>query len=262
MKKYLNYFKIIIGHTSISNVFCMALLMLVFLSCQDDDIVDERTPTIQINGIVKDEINEVPKGDDAFSVNIIIADNVGLLNYKVQVDSASVNVYSAETTDLKYKLQHETIVLDNLASNYLYDIKFIVQDVNLNSESFQFQLRISDFIKYDYLGLVGDATLAGWNPGASEGMIKDASDEAIFTYAGPLSSSGEGAVKIATFTGDWCDGDWLYAPQPNQNIEEESNFVINNCGGPDNKWQITEATAGDYLVTVNLRDESIKFERQ
>ncbi len=244
-------------------LFTIAFFSLLFLSCEDDDdILDDRVPTIQVEGVANDEIKETTLSTEGFPLNMIIADNSGLLNYTVDVDSASVNVLSFQSSDLKYKLEHETIMLDDIAVNYLYDIKIVVEDINSNTSTFQFKLRINDFKKYDYLGLVGDATLAGWNPAASEAMTKDDVDPALFTYVGPLMASGEGAFKIAAYSGDWCDGDWLFASEANKSITEKDKYVINDCGGPDNKWQVTGATEGNYLITVNLRNKTIKFEFQ
>ncbi|WP_031426767.1 SusF/SusE family outer membrane protein [Flavimarina sp. Hel_I_48] len=240
--------------------FCFLLILLT--GCTDDDTLDERLPTIDVEGIEMNEIKETPSTEEGFILKMIIADNAGLLKYKIEVDSASAEVFTFENSDLQYKLEHADISLENLSTNYLYDVKIIVDDINSNSSIFEFKLRINDFQKYDYLGLVGDATTAGWNPGASAEMVQDPSDPAIFTYEGSLKSTGEGALKIATFLGDWCDGEWLYAPQPNQNIEASAGFVINGCGGPDDKWQVTEETEGNYLITVNLRAKTIDFQKQ
>ena len=243
-------------------VCCTLLVSLAFSSCEDDEVFDDRMPTIRVEGVANDATWETTASGNAFSLKMIVADNVGLKDYTVAVDSASVNVFSMSSSQFDYKLQHEEVVLNNLAKNFLYQVKITVNDVNANTANFQFQLRINDFQQYAYLGLVGDATVAGWNPGASAAMVQDPDDKAIFTYTGPLKATGEGAIKIASYLGGWCDGDWLFAPQANESIDGASGFVINNCNGPDNKWQVTAANEGNYLVTVNLRNKTINFEKQ
>lgn len=243
-------------------VLTSLLVLVVLYGCESDDTLDDRAPTLKIDGVVKDEIKETSLTNDGVFLNMIIADNVGLKKYNVDIDSASVNVFSKEFSNLQYKLEHKKVELDMLAINYLYDVQITVEDINSNVTSFQFQIRINNFQKYEYLGLVGDATTAGWNPDASAAFTPDPDDPALFTYEGPFSATGEGAFKIATKLGGWCDGDWLFAPQANQSIAQKTSFVINDCGGPDNKWQVTGETAGTYLVTVDLREKTIDFEKK
>ena len=249
-------------HNQLNYVFTLLLVLVVLVGCESDDTLDDRAPTITVDGVVPDEIKETSLTSEGVFLNMIIADNEGLMKYKVDIDSASATVFSKESASLQYKLEHKKIELDMLAINYLYDVKITVEDINSNVTNFQFQIRINNFQKYEYLGLVGDATTAGWNPDASAAMTKDPDDPALFTYEGPFSASGEGAFKIATKLGGWCDGDWLFAPQPNQSIAQKTGFVINDCGGPDNKWQVTDETAGNYLVTVDLRAKTINFEKK
>lgn len=249
------------GHLRLAKYTFLVLVFALGFGCQKDDPVDEREPTIQVEDIENNETKEAQYSSEGYPINFIIADNAGLSSYTVEVDSASVNVFSYTSTEFSHKLEHKSITLDNLSTNYLYDVTISVTDINSHSTSFEFKLKLNDFIRYEYLGLVGDATLAGWNPGASEAMQQDPDDPAIFTYSGPLSANGEGAFKIATFTGDWCDGEWFYASEPNRTITEQDNYVVNDCGGPDNKWQVTEETQGNYLITVNLRDRTIDFEQ-
>ncbi len=243
----------------------LVLVVLIFsvISCNNDDgVEDNRVPTISVDGISMDQTVVSEFSSEGYKLNMIIADNVGLNEVLIEVDSASNVVETMSIKNFKYKLEHKSVTFSNLSTDYLYDVKITLTDVNSNSNNFNFKLQLNDFKRYDYLGLVGDATLAGWNPSASEAMTQDPNDPAIFTYTGPLAANGEGAFKIATFVGDWCNGEWLYASEANKSITESDGFVINGCGGPDNKWKVTEETAGDYLITVNLREKSISFEKQ
>ncbi len=113
---------------------------------------------------------------------------------------------------------------------------------------------------YANLYAIGDAVPNGWIPqNPEEAFTQDAVDPFVFTYQVYLSP---GELKIATFTGEWCDGDWLNASEANQPIAEAGYIATTGCDGPDNKWIVTEETEGNYLITVDLYNETIVFEKQ
>lgn len=96
------------------------------------------------------------------------------------------------------------------------------------------------------LYLIGDAGPNGWNIGSPEPMTKNG---AVYTYTGPLTP---GELKISKFTGDWCDGEWINAASPDQEITNGTYITTQGCNGPDNKWRVTDATAGDYTISIDL----------
>lgn len=106
------------------------------------------------------------------------------------------------------------------------------------------------------LYLVGDAAPNGWNIGDPTPMVQDAANAQLFTWQGVLKA---GELKISTFTGDWCDGQWLNAGTPDQGISEATYIVTNGCEGPDNKWRVAEDEAGIYLLSIDLSAETIVF---
>ena len=113
---------------------------------------------------------------------------------------------------------------------------------------------------YSELYMQGDATENGWNIGAPEvGFTQSNSDPFIFTYRGILTP---GEFKISTYTGDWCDADWLHPTQADASPEAGTYEAHLGCTGPDYKWRITEDNQGEYLITVNLFDHTINFEAQ
>ncbi|MCK9207301.1 MAG: SusF/SusE family outer membrane protein [Salinivirgaceae bacterium] len=109
---------------------------------------------------------------------------------------------------------------------------------------------------YDSVFLVGDATPSGWNIGSPVPMIRDATDTNIFTWSGILTG---GHIKLSTFTGNWCDGDWLNASVAEQPIDSASYLITHGCDGPDNQWVVANDEAGKYQLTVNFSDEIIQF---
>ena len=112
---------------------------------------------------------------------------------------------------------------------------------------------------YNHLFIVGDASPSGWNIGSPEAFTQDSINPFVFVFEGLLTP---GDLKISTFKGDWCDGDWINAPQNAYDITNTDYIVTNGCDGPDNKWTITSATQGIYIITVNLLNETIRFELQ
>ena len=130
--------------------------------------------------------------------------------------------------------------------------------VDLENETVKFE-KLTPGISEIYA--IGDASPNGWAPqNPSEAFTQDAVDPFIFTYEAYLSP---GELKLSTFKGEWCDGDWINAAEADANIADASEFILTHgCDGPDNKWRVTEETEGDYLITVNLYDQSISFEKQ
>lgn len=130
--------------------------------------------------------------------------------------------------------------------------------VNLQNNTISFEELTPE---YSELYLIGDAGPNGWNIGSpSEAFTQNESDPFIFTYQVFLNP---GNLKISTYTGDWCDDDWLHAPQANTSVTDASEFVVfMGCEGPDEQWLVTEETKGNYLITVDLYNQTINFEAQ
>lgn len=130
----------------------------------------------------------------------------------------------------------------------------ITVDFSANTISFEEQ-----FPQFSALYIVGDASSSGWNIGSPEAFTQSEADAFEFTYQGTLTP---GALKISTFSGDWCDGNWINSPQDGYELTNTDYIITNGCEGPDNKWEVTSSTQGIYIITVNLHDETIKFELQ
>lgn len=111
--------------------------------------------------------------------------------------------------------------------------------------------------KYDSLYIVGDASPSGWNIATPEAFTRDSEDPYVFTFEGDFTP---GEFKISTFTGDWCEGDWINATQPDQVLTATDYIITQGCDGPDNKWRVTEETQGRYLITVDLFNRTITIE--
>lgn len=140
-----------------------------------------------------------------------------------------------------------------------YTVKLTVMNEG-GSESFSMDIEVKDVAPdYDNLYIVGDSSPSGWNIASPETFTQDSSNPFVFTYEALLTP---GVFKISTFTGDWCDGDWINSPNDGDDLSSNQFIITNGCDGPDNKWTVTSRNEGNYLITVNLSDETIKFELQ
>ncbi len=110
---------------------------------------------------------------------------------------------------------------------------------------------------YESLFLLGDATPAGWNIQSPIPLVKNETNPFLFTWEGLLVP---GELKFSTYTGDWCDGEWINASQPNQAISATDYIITNGCDGPDNKWIVTAGEAGDYMISIDLRNRTVSIE--
>jgi len=128
--------------------------------------------------------------------------------------------------------------------------------VDLQAQSISFEKLTAP---YSELYALGDAVPNGWNIGAPEQSFAQSElDPFVFSYQLSLTP---GDFKIATYTGDWCDGDWLHPVQADAPAADGSYEAHMGCTGPDYKWRVTEETQGEYLITVNLYTGNIKFEK-
>ncbi len=148
------------------------------------------------------------------------------------------------------------------------DYKWLVEvpgiynvEVDLENEVITITLVKAIDVTYDMVYLLGDATPAGWIIGSPEPMVQDPENELVFTWEGTLTA---GELKFPTFAGDWCDGDWLLATVADQPLSNSAYNVFAGCppSDVDLKWRVTDADTGTYIVTVDLENEQILFDKQ
>ena len=108
---------------------------------------------------------------------------------------------------------------------------------------------------YTKLWLIGDATAGGWSLNAATPLTVSPSNPFIFTFTGPLVA---GEFKVATALDFNAP---FYRPLVNHPDLSGTDVVV-TAGSPDNKWQITSATAGNYLITLNTLDNTIAIVKQ
>ena len=252
--------KTVLGRKARLPFYCLLALFFWVTACEEEEQEDQRMPTVVIDAIAEGDTLSMRWLEGGNTFDMVLADGAGLASCTVNIDSAGQNVFTITATDFQFRQEHKTIGFTGLAANYVYQVSVLVKDVNNHATTLNFRLLLTSAATpaFTYLGLVGDATPAGWNPGGSTAFVRDAANPFVFTYQGPLNA---GEIKIATFLGDWCDGQWLNAAVADQAITSASYIVTNGCDGPDNKWRVQAAAAGNYLVTVNLAEETIVFQK-
>jgi hypothetical protein len=144
------------------------------------------------------------------------------------------------------------------------DNKWLVDSIEAGLYSIFVDLQYN-YIKFNKIDLytaihiVGDASPSGWNIASPEAFTQDSEDETVFTWTGNLT---QGELKFSTFTGDWCDGDWLLAPEANHNLTTDLYTTYTGCppGEEDLKWLVGETDAGSYIITINVLTKEVSFE--
>jgi len=136
------------------------------------------------------------------------------------------------------------------------EISIYVITVDLQEETVSFAYKGPLEVDYDNLYLVGNALASGWSIENPTPMTQNSTYPWVFTYEGFLSI---GEFKISTFTGDWCDGDWIRPPSMHPPLSDTDIIITPGCpaDGEDYTWEITPNDVGDYHITVDIKEETI-----
>ena len=144
----------------------------------------------------------------------------------------------------------------------------ICVDIRTNKE----RMMMREFVPYDMIYLVGDATPNGWDLGNATPMM--ATDNPyVFTWIGNLTA---GELKFSCDKkSDW-NGAWFMNASgngvaPTGEVENtlfidksddylKSQYLDFSIGDVDQKWKIT--SAGRYAITLNQLDETISIVKQ
>ena len=168
----------------------------------------------------------------------------------------------------------------SFVAGYDPDNKWFLQDnetgkaykicVDIRTDKERMMMR--EFIPYEMIYLVGDATPNGWDLGNATAMMATDSPY-IFTWTGTLTS---GEIKFSCDKkSDW-NGAWLMnangnGVEPTGDIEQalfidksddylKNQYLDINIGDVDNKWRIM--SAGTYTITVNQLEETVSIVKQ
>ena len=126
--------------------------------------------------------------------------------------------------------------------NYTVDVDVKAMTISINSVGGEI---------YKHVYMIGDATPGGWSWDNITEL--EHPEPNIFTYEGFLN---RGEIKFPTeLKSDWS-GEMLYAPTADCNPAENGTYDAHK-GEPDNKWTIH--TAGDWSITINIKNTTISF---
>lgn len=126
--------------------------------------------------------------------------------------------------------------------NYTVDVDVKAMTISINSIGGEI---------YKHVYMIGDATPGGWSWDNITEL--EHPEPNIFTYEGFLN---RGEIKFPTeLKSDWS-GEMLYAPTADCNPAENGTYDAHK-GEPDNKWTIH--TAGDWSITINIKNTTISF---
>ena len=121
----------------------------------------------------------------------------------------------------------------------------------LELDLYDYTISIEPFILY----IIGSATPVGWDISNAIELEQDPENWYIFRYEGPLTA-GEFKFPINRQT-DWAQD--MYMKDPT-----DPSKMYRHTGGEedDEKWVFTEADAGNYILTVNVKDLTIDIQKQ
>ncbi len=186
------------------------------------------------------------------------------------------NMYKATQHHAPYSDTNMTFV-----SGYTPDEKWYLQDseagkackICVDIRSGQERMLMREFIPYDMIYLVGDATPNGWDLANAIAMTAVAGDPYTFTWTGTLNA-GElkfSCDKQADWNGAWfmCSSGNDVAPTGSTEhalfIDKSDNdfrkqYIEINVGDIDQKWKV--ASSGTYTITLNQLTETVSIVQQ
>lgn len=212
--------------------------------------------------LLTSEVADVTLSGLTASVGTLTPDfDVSVTNFFLSVPAGNTSVeLTATTTDPEATVDGDGVI-DLSDGDTIVSIEVTGKD-QINKFTYHVSISIIEEGEiYSALYLVGDATPAGWNIGSPEPMIQDEDNVNLYTWQGDLFA---GELKFSTFTGDWCDGDWLLATAPDQTLDNGGYTIYTGCapGEEDFKWRVSADSIGEWIITVDLENEIITFDYQ
>lgn len=184
------------------------------------------------------------------------------------------NMYKAQNANASY-----TDAAVSFVSGFDPDNKWVLQDNECNKaykicmdiRTDKERMMMTEFIPYEMIYLVGDATPCGWSIDDATPM-QATEDPYVFTWKGTLNA---GEMKLTCDKkSDW-NGAWFMPTEGDKEPagEEEPMLFVDKSddsfkaqyldvmiGGVDQKWRIK--SSGVYLITLNQLEETISIVKQ
>ncbi|MCF8227024.1 MAG: SusF/SusE family outer membrane protein [Bacteroidales bacterium] len=212
--------------------------------------------------LLTSEVADVTLSGLTASVGTLTPDfDQSVKNFFLSVPAGTTSVeINATTTDPEASVEGDGVI-DLSEGDTIVAIEVTGKD-QINKFTYYVSISIVEEGEiYSALYLVGDASPAGWNISDPEPMIQDEENLNLFTWQGDLFA---GELKFSTFTGDWCDGDWLLATAADQTLDHGEYTIYTGCAPEeeDFKWRVSEEQIGEWIITVDLENELISFDYQ
>ena len=126
---------------------------------------------------------------------------------------------------------------------------------NLIFNEYTREYNLAKSSKYNYIGIVGDATAFGWNP-IGIPMEKIITNPGQFSWEGKLT---RGTLKFHTCSGSWEEGEWIHPLKDNEQLKVSKFNIYADGKGADYKWKIERD--GIYKIIINLNNMSVEIKR-
>lgn len=126
--------------------------------------------------------------------------------------------------------------------------------LNISSSPF---IRITPFVPYENVYILGDATTAGWDVDHPIAMTADAGDDNVFTWTGELS---KGQFRFPLSVGN-MEGDIFMAPSSDAGLNS-TQVAFAPDGTPVNNFKVNSGEGGIYKITLNQLKETISIVKQ
>lgn len=123
---------------------------------------------------------------------------------------------------------------------------------------------IPNEVPYKTIWILGDATAAGWDLSATAkqmfGYDYDATQQGIFTWKGDLKA---GTFKFPLNLDGYGSIDYLMPSNANgegyASLSETSIQYVSRNDNKDYQWKVEASEAGEYLITLDVMNNKIKF---
>lgn len=252
-------------------ILCALFMALMNTSCEDllsDPILnnnDELKLTVSSSEVILDE----RKPNENLTFNWTTGTNKGTsasINYVLQIDKEGKNfanpleyemgtnkfLFSLNWSSLNYILLNTFGVQPGIAQKFEARLTATVSNASVEAQVSTVSFTITPYLPVSKeLYIIGSATSVGWDISKALPFTLSTTTPGVFVYQGQLNT---GTFKLP-INRDGCFCQDFYTKDPTDAAK-----MVHNIGGSgqDLQWQITQA--GQYKVTADLLNLTIKIE--
>ena len=253
------------------SILSVLFLALMNTSCEDvlSDSIQNYNDELKLSASNQEVVLDERKPNENLTFKWTTGTNKGTgaaISYVLQIDKEGNNFatpldYQMGKNVFTYSLNWATlnsILLNTFGvqpgATQKIEARIIatVSNQNVEKQISKVVVNITTFVPVSsQLYMVGSATSVGWNVSSAVPMTLSTSQPGTFVYQGPLNS---GSFKLpVNRDGCWCQDFYT------KSATDDTKMVHNIGGsGQDLQWQISRA--GQYKVTADLLNLTIKIE--